>query len=112
MADLPIEPDYSSPVGFEPRVLKAGFGDGYSQRTEDGLNANPEAWELSFQELTDAETQTLLDFFGGLKGVSNFTWQHKFASASKKYLCSKWNAVPAGDNDNSVTASIVEVFEP
>lgn len=112
MADLPIQPDYSSPVKFAPRVLTAGFGDGYSQRAQDGLNANPQSWELSYQELTDAEVQTLLDFFEGLGGVSNFTWQPKYSTAVKKFLCSEWGATPVADNSNSFTASIVEVFEP
>jgi len=111
MADLPIEPDYSSPVNFEPRVLKAGFGDGYQQRTADGLNSNMETWELSYDELTDAEVKILLDFFAGLNAVANFSWQSKYSNVAKQYVCQKWGAVPVGQDVNRFSASIRQVPE-
>jgi len=112
MANLPIQPDYSSPVKFTPKVLAAGFGDGYTQRAANGLNALVESWDLSYQDLTDDEVGVLLAFFAGLGGVDNFTWQSKYASVPKKYVCGQWDAVPVGDDSNSFSASIFEVFEP
>jgi len=111
MADLPIEPDYSSPIEFEPGVLKAEFGDGYGQRAADGINNNMEKWELSYNELNDAEVQVLLNFFFGLNGVTNFAWQPKFSAVAKKYICPRWRAVPVGDNDNQFFCSIQQVPE-
>lgn len=111
MANLPIQPDYSSPVKFTPKVLSANFGDGYTQRAKDGLNPLAENWDLSYQDLTDDEVGVLLVFFADLGGVSHFTWQSKYASAPKKYICSEWDAVPVDDDSNSFSASLVEVFD-
>ena len=33
-------PSYNAATSVEPRVLKVRFGDGYSQRTPDGINKN------------------------------------------------------------------------
>ena len=38
----------SAQLTKKPRVLEAGFGDGYKQRTNFGINANPQSWQLSF----------------------------------------------------------------
>jgi len=112
MADLPIQPDYSSPATFTTNVLSAGFGDGYTQRSANGLNPLIESWDLSYQDLTDDEVGVLLAFFADLGGVDNFTWQSKYATSPKKYVCGQWDAVPIDDDSNSFSASIVEVFEP
>jgi phage-related protein len=112
MADLPIQPDYSSSLNKQPRVRKVGFGDNYEQRTADGLNHNPDKWTLTWDELTDDEIKTLLDFFDGLGGVATFSWQSLYATAPKKYVCEKWDPTPVSDNNHRLSASIYQVNEP
>jgi phage-related protein len=112
MADLPIQPDYSSSLNKQPRIRKTSFGDGYEQRAADGLNPNPDKWSLSWDELTDAEITILLDFFDGLESVATFTWQPPYASAPKVFVCDKWNPTPVSDNNHRLSASIYQVFEP
>jgi len=112
MADLPIQPDYASSLNKQPRVKKVGFGDGYEQRTADGLNPNPDKWNLSWEELTDAEIDTLLSFFDDLDGITSFTWQSPYAATVKKYICDKWDPTPVSDDNHRLNASIYQVFEP
>lgn len=112
MAELPIQPDYLSSLNKQPRVRKVGFGDGYEQRSADGLNPNPDKWLLNWDELTDADITTLLSFFDGLGGVATFTWQSLYASAPKTYVCEKWDPTPVSANHHRLSASIYQVFEP
>jgi phage-related protein len=112
MADLPIQPDYSSSLNKQPKVMRVAFGDGYEQRAADGLNNNPDKWNLSWDELTDVDAATLLSFFDGLGGVATFTWQSPYASSTRKYVCDKWEPTPVSDNHHRLTASIYQVFEP
>lgn len=112
MADLPLQPDYSSSMNKQPKVRKIGFGDNYEQRVADGLNANPDKWTLNWNELTDAEITSLLAFFDSLGGVATFTWQSPYATTAKKYVCDKWDSTPVDDNNHRLTASIYQVFEP
>jgi phage-related protein len=112
MAELPIQPDYSSNLSKQPKVRKVGFGDGYEQRAADGLNNNPDKWSLSWDELTAAEIATLLDFFDGLGGVTAFSWQSPYALSPKKYVCDKWDPTPVSDNHHRLSASVYQVFEP
>lgn len=112
MADLPIQPDYSSTLNMKPRVKKSSFADGYEQRVADGLNANPEKWRLVWNELSLAEIHILMDFFDGLNGVATFTWQSIYASTAKTYVCETWDPTPVKDDEHSLTASIYQVFEP
>lgn len=112
MADLPIQPDYASSLNKQPRVRKVVFGDGYEQRAADGLNANPDKWNLSWDELTDIDVGLLLDFFDGLAAVTPFTWQSPYASAAQYYICENWDAIPVSDNNHRLSASIYQVFEP
>ncbi|MDI6029558.1 hypothetical protein QBK99_25795 [Corticibacterium sp. UT-5YL-CI-8] len=53
-----------SGLNFEPRIKKAEFGDGYSQRSPDGLNSNLATLEASFEVLVGTEAKFLLDFRG------------------------------------------------
>lgn len=112
MSDLPIQPDYSSQLKKKPRVHKVAFGDGYEQRTADGLNANPDGWDLTWEELTKSEVLTLMTFFDGLAGVTAFTWQSPYAAAAKKYVSELWTVTPISDNVHNLTATIYQVFEP
>jgi phage-related protein len=112
MADLPIQPDYSSGMNKQPRVHKIGYGDGYEQRSAKGLNNNLEKWNLTWDDLTDAEIATLLDFFDALNGVATFSWQSPYASTPKKYVCDKWDPIPVSDNSHRLSASIYQVPEP
>jgi phage-related protein len=63
-----------STVDYEPRVRRTSFGDGYSQRTGDGLNVLSRKLSASFQVLSDSEANTLLGFFEGRKGYLPFMW--------------------------------------
>lgn len=112
MADLPdIQPDYSVKKNIEPKTLPSDFGDGYSQRSADGLNHMSEMWTLSWTGRTVSEIDTLEDFFEARGGYEHFTWTPLRDTETKKYVCRKWNRTYlAPDNDN-LSADITEVHD-
>lgn len=110
--DLPIQPDFASSLSKQPVVRKVKFGDGYEQRSAQGLNNNPEKWALNWEDLTNPECQALLDFFDGLNGVTAFTWICPYAVSAKKYVAEKWDATPVSINSHRLTVSIYQVFTP
>lgn len=74
-----------------PRVLKAQFGDGYEQRSQDGINACMQVWNLVFDTLTFAELTAIDNFLTAAGGWQKFTWVTPPPfSASKTFVCENW----------------------
>src|SRR5690348_13475627 len=67
-------PSYTTRLTVKPRVLTAEFGDGYSQRSIDGINNNRQVWEVVWNNLLDSEMDNLRNFLDSLAGVGAFTW--------------------------------------
>ena len=50
-------PQYGAANEVKPSVLTASFGDGYEQRTKNGINNLPRSWSLTFYNTpTDADS--------------------------------------------------------
>ncbi len=111
MADLPFVPQFPASGRHTPRVRKAQFGDGYEQRSADGLNAINTEYDLEFT-LTAADSAVLLAFFENLAGVSSFDWQPPGAAASKKWICDNWSDSLQARAVKIISAHIYQVFEP
>lgn len=109
MATLPYQPSYSSDYGYEPRVLKSQYGDGYLQRTQDGINNMPISGSLIWN-LKRADGLILLAFLQNLKGVTSFSWQPPEASAPLKFICGSFKPTYMG-RLMSIHASIQQVYE-
>jgi len=110
MSDLPFTPQQSSGSTRKPRVLKASFGDGYEQRTADGLNTIRDEWHLTWN-LNALDRDTLLNFFSNLNGVSSFGWQSPDSISAKRYVCDDWSYTPLSGQMSQITAHIYQVFE-
>lgn len=71
------------------RVLSAQFGDGYSQRSADGINSNVDKWELEYIWLSKTDSQVVKNFLYAIGGYDYFTWIPKNESVSKKFVVEK-----------------------
>lgn len=68
-------PSYSTSRKQAPRLRKAQFGDsGYAVRAAEGLNHNPQMWDLVFDTLSVREAGKIDDFVVATKGSSPFKW--------------------------------------
>lgn len=111
MATFTYEPDNTAQVSVKPRVLKAVFGDGYEQRTGDGINIRPREWMLTFNTRTNAEMSPIVAFLEARNGVESFDWTPPSGSAGK-WVCEDWQQTRVRVGINDLSAKFREVFEP
>jgi phage-related protein len=99
-------------MGFskQPRVLAATFGDGYVQRTPDGLNEQPRTFQLEWGPVTVAVADYIEDFFSRHKGAQPFWWQSPRDTSPRKYVCPQWTRDEPQWNASAITATFVEDF--
>ena len=114
MANFPdIAPDYGAQKNNAPVVRKVQFGDGYEQRLTFGLNQNPKSWRLTFQNITEADSDTIETFLDA-RAVDNasFDWQPPGSSVAYKWVCETWSRSIPYANRATINATFREVFEP
>jgi len=109
MAILTLEtPPASSglPKAMKPRVLGAGFGDGYGSLTPDGINTMLMTLEVSWKDLTFAEADAIDDFLQARKGTEYFYWMKPREVALRKWRCLEWTVT-----DNQTLSDVTAKFE-
>jgi len=114
MANFPdIAPDYGAQKNSAPVVRKVQFADGYETRLSFGLNQNPKSWRLTFQNITEADSDTIETFLDA-RAVDNasFDWQPPGSSVAYKWVCETWSKSIPYANRATINATFREVFEP
>lgn len=94
-----------------PRVLRANFGDGYSQRAGDGLNAQLRTFQVAWSDFSDVDIATLQDGFRALGGYQAFNWTPPKDSLPGKFIAPTWKKSASRPNASSLTASFQEVAD-
>ena len=69
-----IVPDRNLRHTTKSRILKANYGDGYEQRTADGINNIGEEWDLQWTNRTLLESNKILRFLELRQGSEAFDW--------------------------------------
>lgn len=111
MATFTFTPSFSAAEESRPRIRTVQYNDGYSQRLQWGLNTDPKTWRLTFLNRTDAERESILAFLEARNGAESFTWSPP-RGTSGKYVCGEWSLDMTNYNNNTISATFVEVFEP
>jgi phage-related protein len=111
MATFTYVPSFSATEQSQPRVRRVQFGDGYEQRLRYGLNVDAKSWQLSFTNRTDTDRDNILSFLEARAGAESFDWTPPRGTAGK-YICSEWAMEMVNYNNNTITATFVQVFEP
>lgn len=116
MPDWTYTPDRSLSKSTAPRIREVKFGDGYSQRTQDGINYLNESWSLTFANRRFTDILTMESFLETKGGVVPFTWQAP-GDTEVKVICRSWDISTinyTGVNSTSVgtlTATFERVYE-
>jgi phage-related protein len=112
MANFVVEPNmvFNSTCDIEPRVLRAPFGDGYSQRTPDGINTTPERWILKWSVLEPLYS-SLTAQLEAAKGVTPIQWHPPGESTDRNFTVVKWSKTPLEDTGGEVSAEAIEEFD-
>ena len=100
----------SAERGSQCRVLRAEFGDGYSQRAADGINSVRDTYAVSWEGLSRTDANTIDTFLRTHGGHTAFKWTPPGASASRNWLCSEWRVRHSSATLDAITATFVEDF--
>jgi phage-related protein len=113
MATFPaITPAYGANKSSAPKVRKTQFGDGYEQRITFGLNQNPKTWDLTWQNITEANSDTIEAFLDARAADgASFDWTPP-GESSAKWVCETWQKTIPYNGRATITATFRQVFEP
>lgn len=110
MAAFPnYSPDPGATMKRQPRIRSVKFGDGYEQRGQDGINANPQEWSLTWSGRATADGAAIDAFLTAQGGVTSFTWTPPGGSSSN-WLCRSWTLSRNSYSSCTVTATFEEVY--
>ena len=100
---------YSATKTIAPRVRIAVFGDGYAQRTADGINHAPRQWQLVFQRPA-AEIAAIDAFLSARGGYEAFDWID-VDGVPGRWVCVDWAVTPyPGMLASQLSANFTEEF--
>jgi phage-related protein len=78
-------------VDMEPRVLVAQFGDGYAQRRPNGINYQPQVWNVEMRNAQEADVRAAFDFLKARGGVDVFNWYQPRTDLRVDVICPQWS---------------------
>lgn len=113
MATFPaVTPSYGAQKSSRPQMRIARFGDGYEQRTSFGINQNPKEWNLSWQNISEADADSIETFLDARAADgSSFDWTPPDESTSYKWVCMEWDKQINYTGRATITAMFRQVFE-
>ena len=112
MADFAWAVSNETKPAYTARVNEVKYGDGYAQRSTDGINAVSEVWTVIIRNCPNAEADAIVAFLKGKSGAASFTWRPPRASADLTVVCKAWDRPSQGPAVSDITATFEQVFEP
>jgi phage-related protein len=104
------KPSYGLDGEFKPKIKEIVFGDGYTQRSVDGINNNLLTLNLEFTERDINETCAILHFLYARKGAESFVFiTSPPTSAQLRFKSVQWNYVQNFYNNYSIKALFQQV---
>lgn len=97
----------------KPRVKRTGFGDGYVQRSPDGLNPLAQAWNVPFTGVDNVIADEIVAYWRACGAVDAFEWTPLWHTEPIKVVCEEWTRTQGekwGQSD--LVAKFQQVFEP
>jgi len=112
MATFPsIDPSYNLSKKSAPAVRIAQFGSGYSQRSIYGINQNLKVLDLRWENIPEADADTIETFLDARAGSENFDFTAPGEASSSKYICRQWDKNIPYSGIATITASFQQVAE-
>ena len=100
-----------SSVSYKNRVLQARFGDGYDQTAPDGINNIVAEWNISYDNLTTAEKNSLVTVLNTVGSWDYLTWAPP-GETSKKFKVTQdgYTLTPVSGDLWNVGFKLMQVF--
>jgi len=95
----------------EFRVLRSDFGDGYSQRTPDGLNIEIEKWSLIWNNITLAQKDIIINFLDARQGAEAILFTMPGEDTAKKWICASYKYTPFSSAYYRIDATFERVYD-
>jgi phage-related protein len=106
----PVNPAPQSSRPVKPRTNVAQFGDGYSQRSDDGLNASNRSFQAQWPILSVSQL-TAIESFMEDHSTTPFLWTPPLQAVERKWRAVDWAPGYAGGDSVSLSVNLVEVFD-
>lgn len=105
-----FSPSYGASVLLEPKILSSKFGDGYEQRTQDGINNALLKIDLSFDLRGSAETAAIAFFLNARAGVQSFLFTPPEPySTLRNFVCRSWTQTIIFFENNTIRTTFEQV---
>ena len=103
-------PSFSPTISTEPTVKSVKFGDGYEQRTPEGINTRLLKVSLVFDKRSEKETAAIAHFLHERGGAEAFAHLPPSPySSMKKFICRKWDVTMNFNNNYTIKVDLEEV---
>ena len=109
------KPSYNAQVNSKPKVTTVQFGNGYQQRISDSINNNLIQLDLAFENRSEKETVSILNFFEERKAQESFVYNiseiflKPLSKLSTRFICPEWSSSYVSYGIYNITATLSEV---
>lgn len=111
MSTFTWAPAFEPQMVVKPAVRIARFGDGYEQRTADGINNLLPSWSLVFNQ-AESVIQEIVDFLDATGGWQSFDWTPPRGAAGKFVADQGWTRSVRAPQVDTLTVTFRQVAEP
>lgn len=106
-------PSYNLSISHSPRTNSVVFGNGYEQRTPDGIYTGLIKMDVTLDLRNQAESSAVLHFLKTRKGVESFTVKnlppiYADGGYKKRFVCPNFNSNFTFHDNYSIKTSFVE----
>ena len=93
------------------RVLKAQFGDGYSQTAPDGINHTRDSWTVYYVNCDQTRRGVIWTAIDATGGSDYFTWQpHGYPTSLRWKLNSPVDEKPSSGSHYTISFNLIQVY--
>ena len=111
--EVGLSPNYGMSIENRPKITTITFGDGFEQRLTEGLNRNPRIIPLTFENILESESDTLIGFLNTrITNADSFVFTPTNDVAGNFVIDSNYKKTINYHNRATVTVTFREVFEP
>lgn len=109
-----LDPTYGTAVQTSDRALVVRFGDGYEQRSPDGLNARRLTYDVKFNAVRTTKASAVLDFLRSVGTTTAFIWTPPAPNDTPRTFVIRegWQHVHQGFDNHNIAVRFDEDFNP
>ncbi len=108
---LPTRISQSSSGTKQFRINEVKFGNGYNQRSKDGINNLVGSWSIAWENVSQADKDTIVAALESTAGVDYINWTAPNESTSRTWIMSNYTIISLSGSIYNITANITQVFE-